>query len=398
MNIGIVTTWFERGAAYVSRQFMDVLQRTDNVFIYARGGERYEKGNPVWDLENVWWAKIDKGMSVIGVTGHIVRRDFEKWIESNKIEAVIFNEQHWFQPVLWCKEMGVKTLSYIDYYTEETIPLFDVYDCLICNTKRHHFAFRNHRNAAYFKWGTNLDVYKPAGNYPEKTTFFNSAGMSPERKGTDLVIKAFHGLNRRKEMKLLIHTQVPLSNHMPELSGIIDEMVAEGSMEIVHKTVPAPGLYCQADIYVYPSRLDGIGLTLMEAEASGLACITVDNPPMNEFIDESFGMLCDVDYFYSRKDGYYWPMCVADVDSLASMMDAISSNRDALRAKQRAARQYAEAEIDFSKNAACLHDIVLSAEFGRCDGKTIEKINKYDNRGIRKYAGILSPVARLKYK
>ena len=29
MNIGIVTTWFERGAAYVSRQFMDVLQITN---------------------------------------------------------------------------------------------------------------------------------------------------------------------------------------------------------------------------------------------------------------------------------------------------------------------------------------------------------------------------------
>lgn len=53
MKIGIVTTWFERGAAYVSRQFMDILKSTDEVFIYARGGEAYAQGNPTWDLPNV---------------------------------------------------------------------------------------------------------------------------------------------------------------------------------------------------------------------------------------------------------------------------------------------------------------------------------------------------------
>ena len=40
MNIGIVTTWFERGGAYVSRQYRDLLKNDFNVFIYARGGEQ----------------------------------------------------------------------------------------------------------------------------------------------------------------------------------------------------------------------------------------------------------------------------------------------------------------------------------------------------------------------
>ena len=57
MNIGIVTTWFERGAAYVSRQFKDALSAQNNVFIYARGGESYAKGDPDWDDANVFWSK-----------------------------------------------------------------------------------------------------------------------------------------------------------------------------------------------------------------------------------------------------------------------------------------------------------------------------------------------------
>lgn len=40
MNIGIVTTWFERGAAYVSRVYLEMLQKEDhNVFVFARGGK-----------------------------------------------------------------------------------------------------------------------------------------------------------------------------------------------------------------------------------------------------------------------------------------------------------------------------------------------------------------------
>lgn len=45
MNIGIVRTWFERGAAYVSRQYMEVLAERHNIFIYARGGESFAKKN-----------------------------------------------------------------------------------------------------------------------------------------------------------------------------------------------------------------------------------------------------------------------------------------------------------------------------------------------------------------
>ena len=46
MNIGIVTTWLERGASYVSRQYYEVLSKFHNVYIYARGGEKYEMNNP----------------------------------------------------------------------------------------------------------------------------------------------------------------------------------------------------------------------------------------------------------------------------------------------------------------------------------------------------------------
>ena len=363
MRIGIITTWFERGASYVSRQFMEQLQKTDEVFIYARGGEKYAKGNPKWDMPNVHWGKRSWSNWVIEGSTYIDKGDFKKWITDNQIELVFFNEQRWFPVLLWCKDWNIKTAAYVDYYTEDLIPYYDLYDCLICNTKRHAFAFRHNPNTKYLKWGTNIDIYKPSQERHERLTFFNSAGMDPVRKGTDLVVKAFYQLKNRSKAKLLIHTQRPLINTIPEVQPLIEELEKEGALEIIEKTISAPGLYYQADIYVYPSRLDGIGLTLMEAAASGLACITIDNAPMNEFVDDSFGRVCDVDYYYCRSDGYYWPLSVASVSSLSQIMGRFINGEEDVKGMQLKAREYAERELDFAKNMSQLHDIFEQTRF-----------------------------------
>lgn len=383
MQIGIVTTWFERGAAYVSKQFMELLQQTDDVYIYARGGEKYAIGNPKWDLPNVHWGKKDKAYCKLLSGTYIDKNDFKKWIDDNKIELILFNEQQWFTPLLWCKEWKIKTAAYIDYYTEETIPLYGIYDCLICNTKRHAFAFRDNPKVKYLKWGTDINLYKPAHEEHERLTFFTSAGMAPVRKGTDYVIKAFYNIIDRNKAKLIVHTQVPLDKTIPEVTPMVEEMIAEGSLEVVEKTVTAPGLYSKADVYVYPSRLDGIGLTLMEAAASGLACITINNAPMNEFVDESFGRLCDVEYYYSRKDGYYWPLSATDVKSLSQIMERFVDGDENVSQMKQNAREYAERELDFSKNIASLHEVLVNTEYS-LNQVAAGKIDRYENTGFKK--------------
>lgn len=378
MRIGIVTTWFERGAAYVSRQFMNVLQKTDDVFIYARGGERYAIDDPKWNLKNVHWGSRNTEMWKYYGDKYVEKIDFLNWIKHNDIELVLFNEQVWFEPMIWCKEKGVKTVAYIDYYTERTIPYFNIYDCVICNTRRHAFAFRNHPYMKYIKWGTDIELYKPSNISNDKLTFFHSAGMSPSRKGTDLLIEAFYSLPNRKEAKLLIHSQVSLVQRLPHLVNIIRKLLEEGSLEIVEKTISAPGLYYRGDVYVYPTRLDGIGLTLMEAIASGLACITTNNGPMNEFIEDSFGKLCDVDYYYSRQDGYYWPMSVASIPSLAKQLDFFINNGNNLNKMKQDARAYALSNLDFSKNFKNLHEIIAQVELRTVPTNIIASIQQYD--------------------
>ena len=89
MNIGIVTTWFERGAAYVSKQYKELLEENQNIYIYARR-EEYAQGNLIWDSEKVTWGKRGKFYSKYRID--IQKKDFLNWIKLNNLEIIFFNE------------------------------------------------------------------------------------------------------------------------------------------------------------------------------------------------------------------------------------------------------------------------------------------------------------------
>lgn len=384
MNIGIVTTWFERGAAYVSKQFEEVLEKEHNISIYARGGEEYAIGDLIWDKENVTWGKkIDS--AIVGTL--IDKNDFKNWIRINEIELIIFNEQQWFQPLLWCKEWGIKTVAYIDYYTERTIPLFAVYDLLICNTKRHFSAFSWHKGAIYLPWGANVELFKP-NNYinnlvnEKYVTFFHSCGMNHERKGTKFLLEAF--VKAKKCKKLVIHTQKDFIDK--NLVEIIKRLEDEGRLQILNKTVPAPGLFHLGDVYVYPTILEGIGLTIAEALSSGLATIVTNNGPMNEFVvEELTGKLINIERYYARHDGYYWPACIPDISDLVTILNQMADNIDEVIEMKKNAREYAIENLSFDKNMGKLNSIISSVEIKQINNETLNLINRFDNSGFKKF-------------
>ena len=408
-NIGIVTSWMERGAAYVSRQFKEVLEKNHNIYIYARGGEEYAINNPEWDRKNVHWGK--SCFTPLAVT-MINKKDFISWLISNQIEIVIFNEQKWWPPIVWCNEIGVKTVAYIDYYKKDTLPLFDSYNYLICNTKRHFTAFEEHSGAKYIPWGTNTSLFKPNQTEFERpvnerlVTFFHSAGMSPYRKGTDIILKAAEKID--KNFKLVIHTQVDLSKWFPKLQKNIESLLQKKILEIHKGTVAAPGLYHLGDIYLYPSRLDGIGLTLAEAESCGLIPVTSEMPPMSEFVTGKSGKLIRIKKVYSREDGYYWPECEPDEEHLSEIMTFYINNPETVSSEKKEARKDALENLDWDKNASGLLNIIdqiPTSKAAPLNNEILDSLKKYENKGIRKhnrwylkYYGILNVVYRLFFK
>lgn len=383
MNIGIITTWFERGAAYVSKLYYEALSGENNVFIFARGGEKSEKGNPQWDKEYVTW-----GQRLYEC--NINPREFFSWIKKNKLEMLIFNEQQDFYILALTKKKfpNIKMGAYIDYYKENTIPLFDIYDFVVCNTKRHYSAFEHHKQSIYVKWGTDLEVFKPNQRENEQISFFHSVGMSP-RKGTDILLDAFINGKLYQKSKLIIHTQVPIDK-VTKYSE--EDLKQYPNILIINKTVPAPGLYYMGDVYVYPTRLDGLGLTMYEALASGMPVITSDFPPMNEVVDNSVGRLIPITKHYCRADAYYWPMVVCDEKGLITAMQEYIDSPQLTINQKKNARKKAEEEFDWNKNSLVLKEAIRQIKAYPLNEKAYDLIikeNKHLVRNLVFYNGAL---------
>lgn len=360
MNIGIVTTWFERGAAYVSKQYMELLENNDNnIYIYARGGEEFAKGDPNWDGPNIWWGK-----NYHSVSTKISFKDFDKWLKKNEIEILLFNEQHIWNPLIKLYGRNIITGAYVDYYTEETINLFGTYDFLICNTQRHHSVFEWHPQVHFLPWGTNTELFKPLpqNEVRDKISFFHSAGMNPFRKGTDVILKACESLIN-ENFHLTIHTQTNLEDFFPELSSLIKVLENSGKLKIINKTVSAPGLYYLGDVYLYPTRLEGIGLTIHEACSSGLPVITTNEAPMNEFINPEYnGKIIAINSRTKRSDGYYWNMVEPDYLDLAKQMKYYIQNFQSIENFKVKAREHAENHFNWLNNKDQLIEIFSSVK------------------------------------
>lgn len=367
MNIGFVSTWLHRGAAYVTINYAKLAMKKHNVFIYGRGGEYFD------DSLCLDGAHITRGVRVSTLDG-ILYSDFAKWIQNNHIDLVIWNEQRDLSVLCKAKLSfpGVIHGAYIDYYKENTVNEFELYDFLICNTRRHYSVFEWHKQCFYMPWGCDVNLYYPQRDMrDEHVVFFHSMGMS-NRKGTKTLIDTFLANQLGKRSKLIIHTQIDIDKIIPK------EDAEKGNIEIVKGTVPAPGLYHKGDVYVYPATLDGLGLTLYEAISCGLPVIATDVGPMNEVINANNGYLVSVEKYYSRSDGYYWPLAVVDKNSLLDAMNYYIEHFESIDSLSIAARKDAVQNWNLENRSDQFESI-------------IEKVNPINNHEscelyLKKYA------------
>jgi len=348
MNIGIITTWFPSGGGYVSKAYRKVLEKENNVFIYARGGN-VMKGDIIWDDKNVTWAPYH--YNGIKVT------HFLNWIKNKKIDILFFNEQRYWKPVIEAKRAGIVVGAYVDYYKQSTVKAFEIYDFLICNTKRHYSVFKWHENSHYIPWGTDIKKYNKIEFSNRKLTFLISAGwqgaFTGDRRGSLLGIEAFTKVVG--DCRLLVYSQVELNKCLPIWK---EKICSDSRISFIYGTFD-PFPYTHGDVFLYPSKLDGIGLTLPEALSYGLPVITTDNSPMNEFVKDGVnGFLVDVEKFLGREDGYYWPESYCNLESLIEKMQLfVNQDSNFLLEFKKKTLNYAINELDWIKNSENLCNI-----------------------------------------
>lgn len=348
MRVGIVTTWGNCGAGYVSLAYAQALRKQGcDVWIYARGTYlrqpefAQDQGFPI-----TWDPCLD------GLT-RVDHATFRRWLDAWTPDWLLFNEQRCWQPLLQARRQGIRCAAYIDYYRSDTISLFRLYDLLLCNTRRHAQVFWEDDRMRYLPWGTDLNRFQPLSQRSDASVrFLHSAGMSGpnDRKGTDLALRAFCGITGKATF--ILHTQLPPERWPAEWQACI---ATDPRIQVKTERLPPEQFYQQGDVYVYPSRLEGIGLTLPEAVASGLACIATDEAPMREFLREGkTGFGVPVAEYRGRFDGYFWPEAWCDESALQDRMQRYVDQPHLAQLHGQAARELALQQLDWQKNAAPL--------------------------------------------
>jgi len=340
LRIGFVTIWFERGQAYVTKTLRDALAQKHETFVFARTGGVY--GRPKLETEGFWDVPNLTTYPQYQIPPEVLIR----WIQNSRLNVIVFNEEYDWNLVRTAKAMGVKVLTYLDYYKEDWKPFMGLYDAILCSTLRTFYLVRGFCNAYYMGWAVDTDLFRPRDSGEEKFTFFHNAGWLGinYRKMTPAAILAFDAISRHlPDVTLFIHAQAELEKLPPKVVRIVHE-----NPRITYhlETVPAPGLYHKGCVLLFPSKLEGLGLPLLEGMACGLPVIATDAPPMNEFVHNGEnGLLVKVARTQTRADNIAFPETIVDVNDLAAKMAALAQDPEGIKRMSVNARKFAEEEL-----------------------------------------------------
>ena len=349
MKIGIVTTWSEQEIGIISRAYAETLSRFHKLFIYHRSQGQPASLDADWNQYNVTAGKKTR----LATSDDIDWNDFKDWVSRNQLDLILFFDQHSWEVVINCHSLKVVIGAFVDYCSVDTLPFFRLFDFLFCSTLRHYNLFRDHPQVIYFPWGTDITLFNP-NQQPSLhgvVRFLHSAGMGSlgSAKGTDILLRAFKQV--RGEVQLVIQSRTGLDH----LSSMVRSAQSDPRITFIEKIDPDPSLYFMGDVYVYPTRLEGLPLTITEALASGLPVITTDSPPMNETIREDYdGRLVTIERYEKREDQYYWPESICWEISLAQAMQYYADHPEQVTLQKAHARQYAEAHLDWKVNSTSL--------------------------------------------
>jgi glycosyltransferase involved in cell wall biosynthesis len=160
------------------------------------------------------------------------------------------------------------------------LPIRRLYDTIICpnqfcRTIIKKFGFNN---TVLLNWPVDLESLPKRSISGPARLFVHNAGKfeRDDRKSTLATLEAFHRV-KDANISLVLRSQ----NSLP---WVIEDRRIRYS---VGNLPDYSDLYSEGDVFIQPSKAEGIGLSILEALACGLPVLTTDYPPMNEYVTDS---------------------------------------------------------------------------------------------------------------
>jgi glycosyltransferase involved in cell wall biosynthesis len=311
MRIGLVTKWFNRGQAFVSRYIRDALE--------AQGHETFILARPTKD-KGPMAAHVDRTgpWDQPGVTEasawEVPYEEYERWIDANGIEIVHWDNCYQHEEIARLREAGIRTVGrfvWEMFSADDAEPASNAYDVLYSLTRSEQERYAAMGiDSPYVQWGLHPELLeaarkaREAGPHPRirgldphpgtrsgggapVVYYFPGALLGPRKPHREVVeaFQAAEGDNLRLVFKAQLERRM---NYLeaaaaddPRIDLVIDDMPTDEHLR----------LFASCDVCLGPSRWEGLGLFLYEAIAFGMPQITNDSPPMNEVVTGGNGLL-----------------------------------------------------------------------------------------------------------
>lgn len=214
-------------------------------------------------------------------------KKFKKWL--HKQDHVMTIEH--FMPKLFseCKKLNIDTIwrpniEWIDCHLTQVD--FEKVDTIVTPIEACTELLRgkfNLTNVCYIPWIADLPIQSKEPR-ADKTTFIFNAGRGgvADRRNAEAVINAFgYALKERSDIKFILKTQIALN--ISELKPYLGQNFIYHHKNTSYKRNLR--FYHNADFSIAPSKWEGVGFSLLESLHHGTPVLTVDAPPMNQWIE-----------------------------------------------------------------------------------------------------------------
>jgi len=271
--------------------------------------------------------------------------DKQKIVEFlDRIDVLLFFEVPYYPQLLELAQERNKRIvcvPMVEWLPENVHKAWTKYvDQFICPTEQCYNLLKDTLPCSYFPWPVDTGRFsfriRPRC---EKFLFINGLGGWKGRKGSEFVRQA---KELWPEMPLVIRSQIPIK--------WTDDVIYHNK-----RTELETDLYDLGDVLLAPHTVDGIGLEISEAMASGMPVITPDAPPWNE-IPAIRRLKYRLKY---QKVGRTMPWVECDPESIVEACKSIYKTD--LTAESRRAWEWARAE-QWKDRAAAFTELVRTGK------------------------------------
>lgn len=125
--------------------------------------------------------------------------------------------------------------------------------------------------------GIDLEAFCPTEGNRDGVTHVLFAGRLVHSKNPLFALDVFHAYHKINEHSHL--TMIGNGDLLPEVQKKVDQLQLRDCITLVPESNEMARHYREADVFLFPSHYEGLGIVLIEAQACGTKCLASDQVP-----------------------------------------------------------------------------------------------------------------------